>query len=224
MHIGPTIKGGWLREVVEKVNDLGANLIAVTGDLVDGSVEGLGVDVAPLGTLTAPDGVYFVTGNHEYYSGADAWCAEIARIGLTVLNNAHRVVTRGAATMIVAGVTDYRAGRSNPAHATNPDAAIEGAPAADFKLLLAHQPRSIYGASRLGFESADLGTHPRGTVLSVEPPGRSRAAGDGGAAPLGAHLDLREPRHRLLGAAESRRCPFGDHLAHAAPRVITGRR
>jgi predicted MPP superfamily phosphohydrolase len=152
VHIGPTIKGGWLSDTVAKVNAQGADLIAVTGDLVDGSVEMLGADVAPLGGLEAPDGVYFVTGNHEYYSGADEWCAEVARLGLTVLNNAHRVVTHGAATMIVAGVTDYRAGRHSEAHETNPDAAIADAPAADFKLMLAHQPRSIYGASRLGFD------------------------------------------------------------------------
>ncbi len=152
VHVGPTIKGEWLRDTVAKVNETGADLIAVTGDLVDGSVEKLGVDVAPLGGLDAPDGVYFVTGNHEYYSGADEWCAEVARLGLTVLHNAHRVVTHGAATMIVAGVTDYRAERHDEAHKTDPDAALAGAPAADFKLLLAHQPRSVFRASRLGFD------------------------------------------------------------------------
>jgi len=152
IHIGPTIKGDWLQEIVERVNDLDADLVAVTGDLVDGSVALLGGDVAPLGGLSAPDGVYFVTGNHEYYSGAAEWCDEVARLGLVVLNNAHTVVTRGAATMIVGGVTDYRADRVMEEHASDPDAAIAGAPPADFKLLLAHQPRSIEGAARVGFD------------------------------------------------------------------------
>jgi hypothetical protein len=152
LHVGPTIGEREVRRVVEQVNALRPDLVAVTGDLVDGSVRDLGRAVAQLGRLEARHGVFFVTGNHEYYSGADEWCTEVARLGLVVLNNAHRVVTRGSASMIVAGVTDYRADRHDAHHKTDPDAALSGAPPADLKVLLAHQPRSIEGASRLGVD------------------------------------------------------------------------
>ncbi|MBW2460446.1 MAG: metallophosphoesterase [Deltaproteobacteria bacterium] len=161
IHIGATIKGPWLREVVARVNGLDADLIAVTGDLVDGSVAERGRDVAPIADLAAPDGVYFVTGNHEYYSGVLEWCDEVARLGLTVLNNAHRVVERGDVTMVVGGVTDFRADRHLESHQSDPDAALAGAPPADFKLLLAHQPKSIVGAARAGFD-LQLSGHTHG--------------------------------------------------------------
>ncbi len=153
IHIGPTIKNGWVREVVDRTNALRADLVAVTGDLVDGSVPNIGADVAPIGDLRARDGVYFVTGNHEYYSGVLEWCEEVARLGLTVLVNEHRVLDRDGASIVVAGVTDFRAGNAIPGHASSPEKAFRDAPAADFRLLLAHQPRSIFEGARAG---ADL--------------------------------------------------------------------
>jgi predicted MPP superfamily phosphohydrolase len=161
IHVGPTIKGAWLRKIVARVNELDADLVAVTGDLVDGSVADLGRDVRPLGELRGKDGVYFVTGNHEYYSGAEEWCAYVEGLGLTVLNNAHRVVARGGATMIVAGVTDYSAARILESHASDPRVAVAGAPPADLKILLAHQPRSYVDALRAGFD-LQLSGHTHG--------------------------------------------------------------
>ncbi len=126
IHIGPTLDRHFLRRVVEQVNALQPDVIAVTGDLVDGSVRTLRDEVAPLSGLSAPLGVYFVTGNHEYYHGGAAWAAEVARLGLTVLHNEHRVIERAQARLVVAGVTDHEGGQMDPAHACRPDLALDG--------------------------------------------------------------------------------------------------
>jgi hypothetical protein len=84
MHVGLTIGGDFVRDVVRKVNALNADIVAITGDLIDGSVEDLGRTVAPLGEIRATLGTYFVTGNHEYYSGADSWLAFLRELGIRV--------------------------------------------------------------------------------------------------------------------------------------------
>ncbi|MEX1365294.1 MAG: metallophosphoesterase, partial [Nannocystaceae bacterium] len=94
----------------------------------------------------------FVTGNHEYYWDGPAWCAEVSRLGLTVLNNEHRVIEHEGARIVLAGVTDISAGGMVPAHASSPAAACEGAPADCIKVLLAHQPRSIEAAAAAGYD------------------------------------------------------------------------
>ncbi|WP_164011697.1 metallophosphoesterase [Pyxidicoccus trucidator] len=155
IHIGPTLDGRWLRRVVEQVNALKPDIVAVTGDLVDGHVEALRDEVKPLAELRASLGVFYVTGNHEYYHGGPAWAAEVARLGLTVLQNEHRVVERDNARLTVAGVTDHDAGHIHPAHASRPDVALDGAPHGVPRLLLAHQPRSALHVARAGV-SVDL--------------------------------------------------------------------
>ena len=162
LHIGPTIKGGYVGRIVAAVNALKPDLIAVTGDLVDGSVPHLLQDVRPLDGLSARHGAYFVTGNHEYYSGADPWIAEFRKLGLDVLMNEHRVVEHDGARAIVAGVTDYNGGHFGPLHASDPAKAIAGAPEdVPFRLLLAHQPRSAAAASAAGF-TLQLSGHTHG--------------------------------------------------------------
>lgn len=152
IHVGPTIKGDDLRGMVERANACGGDLIAVTGDLIDGFVDQIGDQVAPLGELDAPHGVYFVTGNHEYYWGAPQWCEFVASLGIDVLNNEHRVVEREGAKLLLAGVTDVRAGDHIASHASSPKQAREGAPDCDVSVLLAHQPRSIYDAADAGYD------------------------------------------------------------------------
>src|SRR5262249_33091883 len=110
LHIGPTLGREWLSEVVDRVNALSPDLIAITGDLVDGTVEELRDHVAPIGRLRAPHGVYFVTGNHEYYSGADAWIEELRRLGVRVLRNERVQVGTSGASFDLAGVDDFQAG------------------------------------------------------------------------------------------------------------------
>jgi uncharacterized protein len=153
VHVGPTIKRGFVEEVVARVNGLKADLIAVTGDLVDGSVQQLSSHTAPLAGLAARHGAYFVTGNHEYYSGERAWTAEIRRLGLQVLKNEHVVLRHNGASLVLAGVTDLSAHHFDPAEHSDPAAALRGAPVdAGARILLAHQPNSATAAASAGFD------------------------------------------------------------------------
>lgn len=162
IHVGPTIRGDYLRRIVSAVNQLEPDMVAITGDLVDGSVRELAPHVSPLAELAARHGTYFVTGNHEYYSGAHGWIAELRRLGITVLLNQHVVLSHDGALAVVAGVTDYNAAHFDPAHRSDPDSAILGAPTeAGVKLLLAHQPRSAPAAQRAGFD-LQLSGHTHG--------------------------------------------------------------
>jgi predicted MPP superfamily phosphohydrolase len=162
IHVGNTIKRGYVDAIVDAVNGLDADIVAVTGDLVDGSVRDLSPHTAPLGRLTAKHGVYLVTGNHEYYSGEGAWTAEFRRLGLHVLKNEHVVVNHHGAEIVVAGVTDYSAHLFDPAQRSDPRVALAGAPlGAGAKLLLAHQPRTAAAASAAGFD-LQLSGHTHG--------------------------------------------------------------
>jgi uncharacterized protein len=162
VHVGPTIKRDFLGGIVDIVNSLGVDLVAITGDLVDGSVEQLGVHVEPLSRLRARHGVYFVTGNHEYYSGASAWIAELRRLGLHVLLNQHVVLRHDGAPLLLAGVTDFSAGAFDPGQRSDPEAALAGAPAnLRPRVLLAHQPRSAAAAADAGFD-LQLSGHTHG--------------------------------------------------------------
>jgi uncharacterized protein len=153
VHVGPTIKRGFVEGIVRRVNELNADLIAVTGDLVDGSVQQLSVHTAPLAGLAARHGAFFVTGNHEYYSGERAWTAEIRRLGMHVLKNEHVVLNHDGASLVLAGVTDYSAHHFDPAQRSDPAAALSGAPAdAGARILLAHQPSSATAAAQAGFD------------------------------------------------------------------------
>ena len=167
IHVGPTIKHAYLARIVARVNALGADMVAITGDLVDGRVADLQRHVQPLASLKSTHGTFFVTGNHEYYSGAHAWIDELRRLGLTVLVNEHVVLNHvraghETAGMVVAGVADYSAHHFDKSHQSDPVAAMRGAPPdATLRMLLAHQPRSAHAASDAGFH-LQLSGHTHG--------------------------------------------------------------
>ena len=167
VHVGPTIGQRYVRRIVDKVNTLQADVVAITGDLVDGRVHELAAQVAPLADLRSRHGSFFVTGNHEYYSGANAWIDELRRLGLTVLLNQHVVIISPAgaspadAPLVLAGVTDFSAGGFDAAHRSDPVAALHGAPEAAVRVLLAHQPRSAAAAALAGFD-LQLSGHTHG--------------------------------------------------------------
>jgi predicted MPP superfamily phosphohydrolase len=162
IHVGPTIRARYVEGIVEAVNRLQPDLVAITGDLVDGSVAELAAQVAPLGRLASSYGSYFVTGNHEYYSGVQPWLAELERLGIKVLHNEHVVIERGGAQLVLAGVTDYNAGHFDESHRSDPQAALAGAPLASAaRVLLAHQPRSAAAAAQAGFD-LQLSGHTHG--------------------------------------------------------------
>ncbi len=152
LHVGPTIKRDYVQALVNQINALDADIVVMTGDLVDGSVARLKGDIAPLADIQAKRGKYFVTGNHEYYSGAEDWIAEMRRLGFTVLLNAHEIIEVNGAKLLLAGVTDYRAHRYIPQHQSSPKKAMAGGEDADVKILLAHQPKSIFEATEAGFD------------------------------------------------------------------------
>jgi predicted MPP superfamily phosphohydrolase len=161
IHVGPTIKRRFVERIVARVNRLEADMVAITGDLVDGSVRDLAQHTAPLADLASRHGTYFVTGNHEYYSGVHGWVGELRRLGAHVLLNEHVVLDHDGARLAIAGVTDYAAHHFDPAHASDPRRALRGAPADSTKVLLAHQPRSARLAAEAGYQ-LQLSGHTHG--------------------------------------------------------------
>lgn len=139
VHITDTLGRDFAQRVADQVNSLKPDLVAVTGDLIDGSVARLEQEVAPLGTMRATHGVFYVTGNHEYYHGGSAWEAEGRRLGWQVLHNEHRVLADGK--LVVGGVPDLEGARFSEAHAPRADLTFAQAPAGVPRILLAHQPR-----------------------------------------------------------------------------------
>ncbi len=152
LHVSPTIRRPYVERVVEMANGLQADIVVLTGDLVDGTVGQLAHDVAPLKHLRSARGNYFVTGNHEYYSGVTPWVQKVRELGFVVLMNEHRVIRRGSASLFLAGVTDYRAGNFVPDQRSDPFRAFGAVPAAGPRILLAHQPRSIFDAAAAGVD------------------------------------------------------------------------
>ena len=164
VHVGPTIGKGFIDGVVEKVNALSADLVAITGDLVDGSVARLGAAVAPLGGMKSRHGTYFVTGNHEYYSGAAEWVQELTRLGIRVLRNERVSIEQDGHSFELAGVDDWHAEGQAPGHGADLHGALAGYDRARECVLLAHQPRQAILASELGV-GLQLSGHTHGGQL-----------------------------------------------------------
>ena len=152
LHVGPLISRAYVENVVEQVNALQPDLIALTGDFVDGSVEQLRDDVAPLALLRSRYGSFFCSGNHEFYSGLEPWMAEFKRLGMRVLDNRHELLKLGEQTIVVAGVHDISSVKRFPGYVSDPVQAIAGAPKADLRILLAHQPKSVFEAAKAGYD------------------------------------------------------------------------
>ena len=140
--------------MVERVNSLTPDIIAITGDIVDAPYSEINTNVAPLAGLASRFGKFFVTGNHEYMAevgGVDEWIRELENLGLTLLLNNHRIISQGSGMILIGGVADYSAPyRSH--HDSNPAQAMGEASSVDVKMLLAHQPLSVYEAARSGFD------------------------------------------------------------------------
>lgn len=117
-----------MQRIVDAVNRLQPDAVAITGDLVDGRVGDLRADVAPLGTLRSRHGSFFVTSNHEYCSGTEEWTADLRRLGATVLVKQHVVLQHDGAQLVMAGVSAYSAAQVVPGHRSEPKQALAGAP------------------------------------------------------------------------------------------------
>jgi predicted MPP superfamily phosphohydrolase len=160
IHVGPTIGRSFIEDMVARTNALEPDLVAITGDLVDGSVEQLGHLVEPLRNLRARDGVFFVTGNHEYYSGADEWLEHLRTLGVRPLRN-ERVAIRGADGFDLGGVDDWTAHQFGDGHGMDMANVVAGRDASRAFVLLAHQPKAIDAAEAAGVD-LQLSGHTHG--------------------------------------------------------------
>ncbi len=161
LHVGPILKKDWVFEVVEEVNAIDPDIIVMTGDYIDGTVEEVLDELRPLADMRAKYGIFAVTGNHEYYWNAKEWSEAIRCLGIDLLNNEHRLITVETDTLVIAGIPDAGAGRFG-FEAPNIDKALANAPEA-VRILLAHQPKN----AKSWLEKADLmlSGHTHGGIM-----------------------------------------------------------
>ena len=162
LHISRLFPEAWTQTVVDQAKTLDVDVIVVTGDLIDGSLEARREDVEPLGELGAPDGVWMIPGNHEYYFGYEGWMRRFGDLGLNGLTNTHTVLRRGSAQLVLAGLADLAA-PANDHEGPDLDAALAGAPDNAPVLLLEHQPRNA--RARAGRAALQLSGHTHGGMI-----------------------------------------------------------
>jgi predicted MPP superfamily phosphohydrolase len=163
LHLSRLFQAPWTEAVVKAANAQNPDLIVITGDLIDGTLEDRRLDVEPLKGLRAANGVYVIPGNHEYYFGYPEWMKRFEGLGMRTLANSHAVLRRGDASLVLAGVTDLAAAaHSFPA----PDigTAISGAPTGAPVILLDHQPKNARESARTG-AALQLSGHTHGGLI-----------------------------------------------------------
>jgi hypothetical protein len=149
VHLSPLIRRPFLDDVVQRLNAARPGLVAIVGDLVDGDVAELGREAGPLKDLRTRHGVYFVTGNHEYISGAEQWVEFLPSLGVRVLRNERVRITQSGAAFDLAGIDDRTAADSGvPGHGANVVAALADRDPDVPVVLLAHQPVQFGEAAR----------------------------------------------------------------------------
>ncbi|WP_373318258.1 metallophosphoesterase [Ameyamaea chiangmaiensis] len=163
LHLTRLFPARWASGVVDRANAADADLIVVTGDFIDGSVAMRRTDIAPLARLHAHDGVLAVPGNHEYFFDYAEWMRHLSALGLTMLENRHTVITRGAAHLVIAGVTD-RSARHHGVPEPDLTAALAGRPVDAPVVLLDHQPGDARAAAAQGV-ALQLSGHTHGGMI-----------------------------------------------------------
>jgi len=164
-HLSATYGGRRFERLVEIVNAQRPDVVAIVGDLVDGSVDELREDVAPLADLVSEQGVFFVTGNHEYFVDTRAWLRHLPTLGVDVLHNERVAIRRGTASVDLAGIDDRTAAGSGvPGQGADLDAALDGRNDATPVVLLAHQPVMVEQARAAGVD-LQLSGHTHGGQL-----------------------------------------------------------
>jgi predicted MPP superfamily phosphohydrolase len=142
VHIGALLRKDWLAHVVATIRTLSPDLVAITGDLVDGTVAELHEHVAPLASIESRLGVFFSTGNHEYYSGVREWVRHLPKLGVRPLLNERVEVAPG---LEIAGIED-------PTGTPDLPGTLEGRDPSKALILLAHQPRQFREAAKHGVD------------------------------------------------------------------------
>ncbi|MFD0203457.1 metallophosphoesterase [Saccharothrix carnea] len=159
IHLGPLLGRGHTERIVRMINEQRVDLVAIVGDLVDGTVEELGEAAAPLRDLVSTHGSFFVTGNHEYYSGAEPWLAELERLGVNPLRNERLRIERAGASFDLAGVNDVTGeGFGDGADFAR---ALDGRDTSTPVVLMAHQPVQVHEAAKYGVD-LQLSGHTHG--------------------------------------------------------------
>lgn len=166
LHISRLFPASWARAVVARSNKLGVDLIAITGDLIDGTLDARRADIAPLRDLTATDGVHVISGNHEYIFGYGTWMAHFAALGLRSLENRHIVLDRDGSQLVLAGITDRASRRTG--HVRDLAAVLAGAPDGVAVILLDHQPSDARHAAGLGVALQLSGHTHGGLILGID--------------------------------------------------------
>lgn len=161
LHVGPTIRRGYVDEVVRHTNALNPDLIVVTGDIADGSPAVIGEYLQPLAGLKARLGTYYVTGNHEYYWGVEEWLESVRGLGLLPLLNENRILAVDDARILLAGVTDSAGGNFFASHRSDATRARRSTEDCQLRILLAHRPDNWSEAESLGFD-LQLSGHTHG--------------------------------------------------------------
>jgi len=163
LHISRLYPRTWTSTVVARSTALGADVIVITGDFIDGTIDARAADVEPLRLLHAPDGIFFIPGNHEYFFGYEQWMMHFAEMGMHALTNAHAIVERDGGKIVIAGVTDLSAiATGNPA--PDLEAALNGAPPGAPVILLDHQPKRARAAAARGV-ALQLSGHTHGGMI-----------------------------------------------------------
>ncbi len=161
IHIGPLRGRVHTERIVAAINRLDADIVAVVGDLVDGTVAELGEAASPLRDLRSRHGSYFVTGNHEYYSGVEEWVAEVDRLGLRVLQNQRLEIAARGGVLDLAGVNDVSAAGTGVSAPADYAAALGDRDLSRPVVLLAHQPVAALEAAKYGVD-LQLSGHTHG--------------------------------------------------------------
>jgi predicted MPP superfamily phosphohydrolase len=161
IHIGPTLKREFAQMLVDRTNALNPDLIVITGDLIDGDVGSIGVEIEPFRNFKAPLGVFYITGNHEYYWGAESWIEKVRSLGITALMNENRVLKFNNTEFYLCGVTDLYSAKYDPPNSPDYTKAIANTREDKYKILLAHQPKAIFEASKFNF-NLQLSGHTHG--------------------------------------------------------------
>ncbi|MFG3698948.1 metallophosphoesterase [Micromonospora sp. NPDC047620] len=161
IHLGPLRGRAHTERIVAAINRLDADIVAVVGDLVDGSVAELGEAAEPLRGLRSRHGSYFVTGNHEYYSGVEEWVQELDRLGLRVMQNERTEIQARGGVLDLAGVNDVTAAGTGLAAPADYAAALGDRDPSRPVVLLAHQPVAAVEAAKFGVD-LQLSGHTHG--------------------------------------------------------------
>ncbi len=161
-HYGPIDRARWSAAVMDRVNELDADIVCHVGDIADGTVQVREAQARPLATVRAKLVRVYVTGNHEYLYEAQEWVDYMEGIGWAALHNRHVLVERGGDRLVVAGVDDATARSSgDEGHGANLTKALEGTDPELAVLLLAHQPKQVTQAVTAGVD-LQLSGHTHG--------------------------------------------------------------